>query len=160
MLPDTQIDAIHQRKTEIACAEVSAGIDLRPGVAALIEQALGQEIPVAFVTSTSRQNIDAIAHGARGALPLDRFALILSSEDCENNKPAPDVYLAAIERLNIDAAEALAIEDSAASVSAAKSAGIYTIATPGLFTAQQNFGAADVVLDSLEALTIHKLQRA
>ncbi len=159
VLPDTQIDAIHRRKTEIACAEVSAGIDLRPGVAALIEQAFEQEIPVAFVTSTYQPNIDAIATGSGGALPLERFALVLTSEDCENSKPAPDVYVAAIERLNIDPAEAVAIEDSAASVSAAKAAGIYTIATPGLFTAGQDFGAADLVLDSLEGLTIDKLRQ-
>lgn len=156
LLSDAQVDAIHQRKTQIACAEVAAGIDLRPGIAAMIEQALGEEIAVAFVTSTYRPNIDAIASG--GKLPLDRFALVLTREDCDNGKPAPDVYLVALTRLNIDAAEALAIEDSAASVGAAKAAGIYTIATPGQFTKGQDFSGADLVLDSLEGLTIDELR--
>lgn len=158
-MSEAQVSAVHARKTELACAEVAAGIDLRPGVAALVEQALAAGIPLAFVTSTSRANIDAIEKGAGGALPLERFAAVLTTEDCERGKPAPDVYLTALERLGIDAADAVAIEDSAASVSAAKAAGIYTIATPGVFTADQDFGAADRVLESLEGVATADLRR-
>ena len=158
-LSDSQVDAIHARKTAIACAEVANGIDLRPGVGDLIEQAVEQDIPLAFVTSTYRPNIDAIATGAGGALPLERFAIVLTAEDCRRSKPAPDVYLAALERLGIDASETIAIEDSAASVSAAKAAGIYTIATPGRYTANQAFSAADRVLESLDGVSIQALLR-
>jgi len=159
VLSDGQIDAIHDRKTDIACAEVAGGVDLRPGVATLVQEAFDAGMSVAFVTSTYRPNIDAIATGAGGALPLERFAAVLTTEDCERGKPAPDVYIAALDRLGVDAAEAIAIEDSAASVSAAKAAGIYTVATPGLFTAGQDFSAADRVLESLEGESIAELRR-
>ena len=159
LLSDEQIGAIHERKTEMACAEVARGIELRPGIATLLQEAFDTGVLVAFVTSTYRPNIDAIATGAGGALPLERFAAVLTTEDCERGKPAPDVYLAALDRLGLDAAEAVAIEDSAASVSAAKAAGIYTIATPGLFTVGQDFGAADRVLESLEGVSIAELRR-
>ena len=158
VLTAKQVAAIHARKTEIACDEVGRGISLRPGVAALIRQALDANIALAFVTSTYRPNIDAIAKGAGDTLPLEKFAAVLTTDDCERGKPAPDVYLAALERLNIDAGNAVAIEDSAASVSAAKAANLYTIATPGEFTAGQDFGAADRVLASLESVTVETLR--
>ncbi|MEM9689339.1 MAG: HAD-IA family hydrolase [Pseudomonadota bacterium] len=158
LLSDEQIDTIHLRKTEIACAEVAEGIDLRPGITTLVQQALDAGILVAFVTSTYRPNIDAIATGAGSALPLERFAAVLTTEDCERSKPAPDVYLAALRRLDVDASEAIAIEDSTASVSAAKAAGLFTIATPGQFTAGQDFSAADRVIQSLEGVSIAELQ--
>lgn len=158
VLSGEQVAAIHARKTEIACAEIGRGINLRPGVATLVRQALDAHIAVAFVTSTYRPNIDAIAKGAGDTLPLEKFAAVLTTEDCARGKPAPDVYLAALDRLDIGAGDAVAIEDSAASVSAARAANLYTIATPGEFTAGQDFGAADRVLESLEHVTVETLR--
>lgn len=156
-LTEEQVQAIHARKTEIACAEVASGVSLRPGVAAVIEEALDRRLSLAFVTSTYRPNIDAIAEGAAGALPLDRFAAVLTTDDCERGKPAPDVYREALSRLGIQADNAIAIEDSATSVRAAKAAGLYTIATPGEYTAGQDFSAADRVLQSLVGVSIGDL---
>lgn len=156
-LTDQQIEAIHRRKTEIACAEVARGISLRPGVEAIIEDALDCGLLLAFVTSTYRPNIDAIAEGAGSSLPLDRFAAVLTTDDCERGKPAPDVYVEALSRLNIDADDAVAIEDSSTSVLAAKAAGIYTIATPGEYTATHDFSAADRVLKSLYGISVRDL---
>ena len=69
-------------------------------------------------------------------LVLDRsglaecFAAIVSSEEVEHGKPAPDVYLAVAERLGADAAECAAIEDSANGIRSAVAAGMRTIAVP------------------------------
>ncbi len=158
-LSSEQIAAIHARKTELACAQIVAGIELRPGVAELIEQASLHGIRVAMVTSTYRQNIEAIAKGAGGKLPLDKLSAVMTVEDCEFRKPAPDVYLAALQELNVEPSEVIAIEDSQPSVASAVAAGIYTIATPGEFTAKQQFGAADRVIDSLQGVTITELER-
>lgn len=51
----------------------------------------------------------------------------VSGEDVTNNKPAPDVYLVTTELLQIEPSKCVAIEDSPAGVSAAKSADIFCI---------------------------------
>ncbi len=154
-LSDEDIKRIHARKTELACQEiVNDGITLRPGVAELIKQALDQGVKVALVTSTYQENIDAIAKAAGDDLPLDKFSAVLTRDDADNNKPAPDVYLAALKRLSVDASEVLAVEDSSPSLQAAKQAGIYTVVTPGKFTEQQDFSEADEQLTSLEGFDL------
>ncbi|MEL6198955.1 MAG: HAD-IA family hydrolase [Pseudomonadota bacterium] len=154
-LSDTEIEAIHTRKTEIACAEVIAQpVELRPGVAQLIEAALLRGVKVAFVTTTYRANIDAIAQAAGDALPIDRFAGIFTVDDAKNPKPAPDIYQTALQRLGVPAGGAVAIEDSAASVASARAAGIYTLAFPGAFTLGQDFSEANEVIGNLEDFTL------
>lgn len=155
-LSDADIKKIHARKTELACQEIVNGnTSLRPGVAELIAKALEQGIKVALVTSTYQENIDAIAEAAGDDLPLDKLDAVMTRDDAENNKPAPDVYLAALKRLSLDSSEVIAIEDSEPSLKAAKQAGIYTVATPGQFTSQQDFSAADQQLESLEGFELN-----
>ena len=155
-LSSEDIQKIHARKTELACQEITrGGTSLRPGVAKIIAQALAQGIKVALVTSTYQENIDAIAKAAGDDLPLDKFDAVMTRDDAENNKPAPDVYLAALKRLSVNSSEVIAIEDSAPSLHAAKQAGIYTVATPGQFTSQQDFSEADQILTSLEGFELN-----
>ncbi len=154
-LSDDDIKKIHARKTELACQEiVNDKTSLRPGVAELIAKALEQGIKVALVTSTYQENIDAIAEAAGDDLPVDKLSAVMTRDDAENNKPAPDVYLAALKRLLVDSSEVIAIEDSEPSLKAAKQAGIYTVVTPGKFTDQQDFSEADQQLESLEGFKL------
>ncbi len=154
-LNDDDIKKIHARKTELACQEITNGnTSLRPGVSELIAKALEQGIKVALVTSTYQENIDAIATAAGDDLPLDKFEAVMTRDDAKNNKPAPDIYLAALKRLSVDSSEVIAIEDSEPSLHAAKQAGIYTVVTPGKFTDQQDFSEADQILTSLEGFTL------
>ncbi len=146
------IERIHARKTELAGrALIAQGAVLRPGVAALIEIAKARGLKLAFVTTTYRPNIDAIFEAARGALSPEDFDHIASRDTVARGKPAPDAYLAALTALGIEAAAALAIEDTAASVMSAKRAGIAVVATPGALTAEQDFWQADLVVPSLAA---------
>lgn len=55
---------------------------------------------------------------------LTYFDLIASSDDVQNGKPAPDIYLSSVSKLNLNSEECLALEDSANGVLAAKAAGI------------------------------------
>ena len=157
ILSNGTIRNIHRRKTELACEEVRSGVELRSGVVALMQEARGQGIRCALVTSTYRPNIDAIIEASGSELSMDDFAAVVTRGDVKAGKPAPDVYILALQRLGIRADEAIAIEDSEASVAAARSAGIYTIATPGLFTKGQDFGRANRVLDSLGGLSFTSL---
>jgi HAD superfamily hydrolase (TIGR01509 family) len=81
---------------------------------------------------------------------LEVFDTIVTADDVAHAKPAPDLYLLACERLGVAPADALALEDSASGVAAAKAAGLTCIAVPQY--AETDVSAADRVIDSLEEL--------
>jgi HAD superfamily hydrolase (TIGR01509 family) len=99
--------------------------------------------PLAIVTGTLRAEAEMIL-GRGGIRAL--FTDVIAAEDVEHGKPAPDGYIAALGRLGfllrqrppIAPTECLAIEDSAAGIEAARSAGMrvlamaYTAAEPAL----------------------------
>lgn len=144
------IDGIHSRKTEIAGALMaSEGVALRPGVAELAQVAKARGMKLAFVTTTNQPNIDAVFAAAGNALSPSDFDHIASRDHIARGKPAPDAYLAALEALGVAPHDALAIEDTALSVMAAKRAGIEVVATPGAITANQDFWQADLVVGHL-----------
>ena len=145
-----QIEKIHARKTEIACEElVRTHVSLRPGVADLIKLGKERGMKLAFVTTTYQPNVDAIFEAAGDTLAREDFDYIVARTDVEHGKPAPDAYLLALKQLHIAPSDALAIEDTANSVMAAKRAGITVVATPGELSVGQDFWQADVVVDAL-----------
>ena len=68
-------------------------------------------------------------------------------------KPAPDIYLEAVKKIDVDPHECVALEDSEAGVLSAKNAGLYVIAVPNEHTRSQDFHAADRVAASLHEVT-------
>ena len=58
----------------------------------------------------------------------DYFKLIISVEVFKESKPNPEIYLTCIKRLNLEAKECVAIEDSEYGIEAAKKAGLICIA--------------------------------
>ena len=149
-LSPEQIEAIHTRKTEIACDElVRTRVGLRPGVADLLKLAKERGMKRAFVTTTYRPNVDAIFESAGDTLAHDDFDYIVARTDVDHGKPAPDAYEFALKKLGVAPTDALAVEDTANSVMAAKRAGITVVATPGHLSAGQDFWQADVVIDAL-----------
>jgi beta-phosphoglucomutase-like phosphatase (HAD superfamily) len=79
------------------------------------------------------------------------FEQIVTADRVDAAKPAPDLYLRAVELLGVDPREVIALEDSPNGVAAAKAAGLYCIAVPGPMTRTLSFEAADAVLPSLES---------
>ena len=148
-LSEAEIATIHTRKTQLAGeALMIARPSPRPGVAALIALAKARDMKIAFVTTTYRENIDAI-FAATGELSLGDFDYVGTRDDVEHGKPAPDAYFAALGKLGVDAAHALAIEDTAISVMSAKRAGIEVVATPGDLSGGQDLWQADLIVDNI-----------
>jgi beta-phosphoglucomutase-like phosphatase (HAD superfamily) len=58
------------------------------------------------------------------------FEVVVTSEEVDEPKPAPDVYLRAAELLGSPAAEVVALEDSPPGAAAARAAGMYVIGVP------------------------------
>lgn len=131
---------------ELMYQELGRQVDSRPGAVELVERLRG-DVPVALASNSPRRLVDL---ALRTAGLTDAFAVIVTSDDVEHPKPAPDLYLLACERLGVPPHDAIALEDSASGVTAAKAAGLTCIAVPQY--AETDVSAADRVIDSLEEL--------
>lgn len=117
--------------------------DLMPGVRGLIDALRSRGVRLA-VASSSR-NTRAVL----GQLGIaDAFDTIVDLTDVPSSKPAPDLFLEAARRLGVPAERCVVIEDSAAGVQAARSAGMRVI---GVGPAQR-LAAADRVVATLAGL--------
>ena len=113
---------------------------------------LGARWPLGLASSSNRPIIDLVlASSGLGR----HFAVVLSSEEVGRGKPAPDVYLAAMEAFGAEPRSGAAIEDSDNGILAARAAGMRVIAIPNpdYPPSAESLEAADVVLDSLAELT-------
>ena len=127
----------------------AGGLPLRPGIARLIAEAGEAGLPIAIATTTTPANLDALLQAPLGADWRRRFAAIGDAGTTAIKKPAPDVYLAVLERLGLQGGDCLAIEDSANGLRAARAAGIPTVVTPTAFSGQDSFEGALLVLPHL-----------
>jgi HAD superfamily hydrolase (TIGR01509 family) len=134
------------RRTEMILAE-----DLLPGVSDRLDEARAMGLKLGVASSSTQDWVRG--HLARLGI-LDRFECIRCRDDVEPAKPAPDLYVAVLACLGVEAAEAVAIEDSPNGVAAAKSAGMRCVAIPNSITGRLDLSQADLVLDSLADVTL------
>ncbi|MDX1517704.1 MAG: HAD-IA family hydrolase [Woeseiaceae bacterium] len=147
-LSEELIAELHRRKTELfQDALANTRLEPRPGVIRLLNKARNHDVLLAIASTTSADNIAALA-GASD-LDLDAFHVILHAGSVARRKPAPDVYLSCLEYLDVPAAHAIAIEDSDSGLAAAGAAGVRCVAIPGENTAAQDFSNASLVSGSL-----------
>lgn len=112
------------------CAtHTAAGIPVKPGVTALLEQLQSQATPYAIATSTYTKR----AWGHLKNANLDtHFETLIGGDQVSKSKPAPDIYLAATTALGLAPAECVAFEDSENGVRAAVAADLRTVQIPDL----------------------------
>jgi len=127
-----------------------------PGVVALLEEVRAGGVPVGIASSSEVEWIER--HLGRLRL-LDRFEAITGVDHVGGvGKPEPDVYAAACRALGAEPAAAVAIEDSAHGVAAAKAAGMVCLAVPNRLTRHTDLSAADRVVGSLDQVTLTDLE--
>lgn len=153
-----QIAEIHRRKTQIYEETMQQGeVKLRPGVERLIAEAQSSGVSLAIATTTTPSNVHALLQRTMGARAREMFQVIIAGDEAPAKKPSPDAFEIAVKRLNATASECIALEDSANGVIAARLAGLRVIATPGIYTADDNFaGASSVVSDLGEPQRPHR----
>ncbi len=141
---------LHLKKTKIFDNMMKEeGISLRPGVANLIGYALNNNVHLAFVTSTSDANIDAIFMALNGQLSRNDFNFIGNDKMVSKPKPDSEIYLKALSNLKLNAKDCLAIEDTEVSMRSAINANIKCIAFPGAMALDNDFSAALHISDDL-----------
>lgn len=126
---------------------------LRAGVEAFLDEAAAAGAKFGVASSATRDWLDQ----QLGRLGIrDRFEIICA-RDNGRVKPAPDIYLAALASLRVDAADAIAFEDSPNGITAAKAAGLYCVAVPNPVTAELPLGQADLRVESFTDISYSEL---
>ena len=107
----------------------AGAIPLRPGVVELLDVLDEHGLPRAIATSTD--HVRARRHLKHAGI-LARFDAVVTRTDVTHGKPAPDTFLQAASRLDVDPNVCLGLEDSHNGVPAAAAAGMMTIMVPNL----------------------------
>jgi HAD superfamily hydrolase (TIGR01509 family) len=153
MDPDRQAAEVakwHQRKTAIYTEMVVSGqLPTRPGIRRIIGEAQDAGWTLAVASTSAEPSVRAILEQAAGPERAARFDLVLAGDVVPKKKPAPDIYLLAIERLAVSAAEILVIEDSRNGILAAFDAGLRCLMTVNGYTADEDNSEAILVISSL-----------
>jgi HAD superfamily hydrolase (TIGR01509 family) len=113
---------------------------------------IAAEWPLAIASSSNPELIDVVV---RAAGLGDVFEIAVSSQEVPHGKPAPDVYLEAARRLDVEPSHCAAVEDSHNGIRSAKAAGMRVVAIPNPHFPPdaEAMAAADVVIASIDELT-------
>jgi HAD superfamily hydrolase (TIGR01509 family) len=103
------------------------GVTFKPGLQELLDFIDGYGLKKAVATSSSRES--AMKKLTIGGL-VKKFEAIVTGDDVSRGKPAPDIFLAACEKLKIRPQQCLVFEDSENGVLAAHNADMSVIMVP------------------------------
>jgi HAD superfamily hydrolase (TIGR01509 family) len=120
-----------------------------PGILQLIKFLIAGDIKIALASSSSRELIEIVLSRTD---TKRYFPIIVSGDDVEQSKPAPDIFLTAVEILSVDKENSIIIEDSANGVSAAVKAGINCAAYRNYNSGNQDLEEADLIFDDFSEL--------
>jgi HAD superfamily hydrolase (TIGR01509 family) len=119
------------------------GLPLKPGIIELLDDLSARGIPLGVATSTrhptARLRLEQV-----GLLPY--FPVVVGGDEITRGKPAPDIFLEAIRRLELDASTSFALEDSPAGVRSAHGAGLQVIMVPDLVVPTSEISALTVLV--------------
>jgi HAD superfamily hydrolase (TIGR01509 family) len=140
-----------QRRRHLELIEEAS---ILPGVTAYLEVAHRLGLPVAIASSSRLGWVQGHLHRLGLA---EGWACIQCYDDGRHAKPEPDLYLLALEALQVAPNEAIAFEDSPNGVRAAKRAGLWCVAVPNSLTRTLDLSAADLRLGSLEEMPLAEM---
>jgi HAD superfamily hydrolase (TIGR01509 family) len=116
---------LNERRTAVLKAFYLPDIGPLPGARALVQRLTSRGLPCIAVTSSSKEDL---ADLLRAAAVADVLTDAVTADDADESKPAPDLVQAALDRLGIGPRDAVMIGDTPYDISAARSAGVSTIA--------------------------------
>ncbi|GBG76582.1 hypothetical protein CBR_g22462 [Chara braunii] len=140
---------LHKTKTQLFMSMVETGaLPLRPGVARLIDEAMGEGVKVAVCSTSNEKAVSAIVREMLG--PEKAAAIrIFAGDVVPRKKPDPAIYNLAASELNVDPTRCVVVEDSHIGLQAAKGAGMKCVVTKSGYTADEDFSIADAIFDCI-----------
>jgi HAD superfamily hydrolase (TIGR01509 family) len=140
-----------ERRVQLFRERAGDGSTVPPHVREAVLRAAGRS-RLAIVSGAARAEVDTVLR----ATGLDVFEVIVTAEDVTRGKPDPEGYLLALLRLRLQAADAVAIEDSPPGIEAANAAGVRCVAVLGTVP-RERLGQADEIVPRLDAGLVDRL---
>jgi len=145
----TLIAAWHKEKTAIYQEIISSGAILpRSGIKRIAEAALAAGWQVAVASTSARPSVESVLNHVAGDSTAKRIS-VFAGDVVTAKKPAPDIYLLAIQKMGLAPENCVAIEDSRNGLLSAVSAGAHVVVTTSWFTRGEDFSEAQLVVSAL-----------
>lgn len=139
--PDKMLYLMQKTMTKLIGEELT----MMPGALDILEFYNGK-CPIALATGSTKTILKAVLEKTN----IEKyFDVILSSDEVKNGKPEPDIFLKAMEKLQVENDKCIIFEDAQNGVIAGRRAGAYVIAIPNEHTIKYDFSAADIVVKNL-----------
>lgn len=123
------------------------GLPIKPGAYELLDYLKENGYKIGLATSTNAPRVE------RHLVQSDMkkyFDTVVTGDTVSQGKPAPDIFLIAAQRLGVDPAECMGVEDSFNGVRAVKAAGMYTVMVPDMIApTREILDMADACTDEL-----------
>ena len=147
---DNFVKGLHESKTAFYTVLMAEGkIPLRSGVERLIAEARAEGMRMAVVTTTTPENVTALLVNTLGPDSESWFEVIAAGDIVPAKKPAPDIYIWALDKMNLTADDAIAFEDSYNGFKSSQGANLKTIITINEYTKEDDFSGAELVLNQM-----------
>lgn len=156
---DEFVAGLHAAKTRFYTQLMADGaVPLRPGVTRLMQEARDANLRLAIATTTTPANVTALLTHTLGADSIDWFEVIAAGDIVPAKKPAPDIYVYAMEQMNLKPEQCMAFEDSHNGLLSSHGADLKTIVTINDYTRDHDFSDAVLVLSDFgepeQAMTV------
>jgi HAD superfamily hydrolase (TIGR01509 family) len=139
----------HKRKTAHYKEIVAAGhLPGRPGIKRIVSEAIAAHWQLVVASTSAEDSVRAILDYTVGQEQARHF-IVLAGDIVPQKKPAPDIYLLALQRLQNQPAECLVIEDSRNGLLAAIGAGLRCVITVSSYTVHEDMHEAIMVVSDL-----------
>jgi HAD superfamily hydrolase (TIGR01509 family) len=139
----------HKSKTAHFKQLVADGkIPPRSGIHRIVNGALDAGWTVAVCSTSAEESVRAVFARAAGPDAVARVTFFCG-DIVPAKKPAPDIYLLAVEKLGLDKADTLVVEDSRNGLLAATAAGLRCLVTVNGYTRSEDFDEAVLVVSEL-----------
>jgi len=148
------LPAAKRRTYEIYLDLVPSRLEAFPGVLDLVHACRAAGLLLAVASSADE--IKVHANLQKIGLPISSWDAVVWGEDVKNKKPAPDIFLSAAEKLGVNPAECVVVEDAVNGVQAAQAARMRCIAVTQTFPADR-LRAADLVREKISDVLLSDL---
>ncbi len=147
---DAMVAALHKAKTAHYTRMLGqGGIPLRPGVKRLLMEAREQGLILGVATTTTPENVIELLRHSLAPDGPEWFQVIAAGDIVPAKKPAPDIYVWAMQQLGLAPDECLAFEDSENGIRSSLGANLRTVVTINDYTQEHDFTGALAVLTDL-----------
>ncbi len=156
-LSDQQLDkAVVKREKAIIDLVRTQGLTSFPGVIELMQAAVNDDnFKLAIASSADMELVKAILDSVNA--PESGIDEMITGDQISQKKPDPEVFLKAIQALDIPADKCAVIEDAPDGVKAAKNAKTACIAVTNSVSADK-LKEADLVIDSLDKINLQDIK--